>query len=259
MYAATAYAVVMGTAEAFAPQAALGGHANLRRFSAGQSPQTGGTKMMAWTAPAAGYDPKNRGAPASSAPAYSAPAPTRGNAREAARDAAPASGGGWKPPTGYGSETISRASSAPASSVPAYSAPASGDGGWRPPTGYGSDTISRSSSAPAYSAPVAVAAWQAQATAAGWRPPTGYGSDTLVRASAPASSASAPAYSAPMPQASAAGWRPPTGYGSETLTRGDSRAAAPAYSAPAAVNSPMTSAPEKKWAGGYGGYDPKRR
>jgi len=90
VYAASAYAVCMGVAEAFAPQFAVGGLASTRN-------QAGGLRM-AWAAPAAGYDPKRRPSQAVSAPGYTAPsAPTPSYA---APDAPSVAGNSWKPPTG---------------------------------------------------------------------------------------------------------------------------------------------------------------
>jgi len=191
------------------------GSETLSRGSASSATSTSAYSPPATSAPAGrwepyggGYNPKNR-------PASSSPAPvgvTRGDAQADRWATAPAAGQGWKPPTGYGSETISRSASVPVNSAPAASNP--------------------------WAAAVAPAAGQ------GWKPPTGYGSETISRTASV--------------QAAGQGWKPPTGYGSETISR---PASVPAYSAPATSNAaaPMTNAPEKKWAGGYGGYDPKRR
>mmetsp|Transcript_904 Transcript_904/g.1149 ORF Transcript_904/g.1149 Transcript_904/m.1149 type:complete len:107 (-) Transcript_904:158-478(-) len=69
-----------------------------------------------WVPYGGGYDPRNRAA--------SAPQPLSNSEVEIYASSSTKNGGGWKPPTGYGSETLSRGQSQPtnAGSAPAYTA-----------------------------------------------------------------------------------------------------------------------------------------
>lgn len=254
VYAVTAYALCMGTAEAFAPQFAVGLRSTQHKTALTMS----GTSKIKNENPDdfATYLAKRKAAEdgVEWTPAGAA-GPTRGDAqaaRTSQHPSEPAGKSGYTPPYGYGSETIKRVTATATAGFTAVNNAPTAEAyleakGWRPPTGYGSETVSRSSAPPASlyaSAPASAPATPVAAAGQGWRPPTGYGSETMQRVAA-----SAPANTAPSAESylAAKGWRPPTGYGSETVSRS---------SAPPAASGAGYSAPGAAPAGGMGWRPP---
>ena len=257
VYAAGAYALCMGTAEAFAPQTAVPASTTLTKVKdshVGERSAPAGA-LSAWQ-PYGGYVPESQRAqqPQQVEPMGGQSPMTAAATLEHAY-AAPAADkpqSGWKPYGGYdpknrrppaaepAADVMARAY-APAASAPAAAAP---EKKWSPPVGYvpgGSSTVTREDNT-AVMARVSemmgssATAPMTNAPAKKWQPYGGY--DPKNRGAPAASSApaamSAPAYSAPA-------------------------SAAPAYSAPESSGPvAMTNAPAKKWQP-YGGYDPKNR
>lgn len=154
MYAATAYALCIGTTEAFAPQFGVGLRSTQHKTALCMS----GTSKIKNENPDdfVTYLSKRKAAedgvqwtPAGTAPrALQAPPKDEAQAARASGPPSEPAGKtvtGYTPPYGYESQTIKRVT-ATATATAGYTvnaAPIEAKG-WRPPTGYGSETIQRS-------------------------------------------------------------------------------------------------------------------
>ena len=256
VYAAGAYALCMGSAEAFAPQSTFAPALASGRTAAGKQ-RAESIVMQSHTDDTASIMAR------AEAMMQGSSVQTVAASFEASYAAPPASERKWSAPQGY----VPRGrSEAPASSMAqSWTGPATDD-------------------TPAVMARVSEmmgggAAAAAPAPAKKWQP-YGGGYDPKNRAApaaAPAAAAApayepAQSYQAPMTSAPAKKWQP-YGGGYDPKNRGSAPAAssAPAY-APAAASyeapaptfssagsDPMSSAPAKKWQPYGGGYDPKNR